>query len=191
MLMSKIDRENRINELKHEAEETADCPPNLAEQFWEHVEAYEKAPQTTHFRRLQQAGVAMPAPEKLNEKQLAASLWEVIHALEAQRVFLVNTNHLSDRELYTELLKEGLQEVVADLPIDEFSSCVIDLVGSGSEEHIHLHLKYYAGTESRRHWAEEFPEYEVPAHEEPPFDRDRFLPKETFEQLAGGETEAG
>jgi hypothetical protein len=37
-------------------------------------------------------------------------------------------------------------------------------------------LKYYASEKYRAWWREDFPEYEIPAHEDPPYDRDRHLP---------------
>jgi hypothetical protein len=65
--LERIDREIRINELRHAAGEAAggemvaweseDCPPEVAEQFWEHVLAYEEGPETTHAEQLRQAGV--------------------------------------------------------------------------------------------------------------------------------------
>lgn len=53
----------------------------------------------------------------------------------------------------------------------------IDLVGSGSEEHIFLHLKHYADEEQRRIWLEDWPDDPMPDHEDPPYDRDRLLPQ--------------
>ena len=56
-------------------------------------------------------------------------------------------------------------------------NCHLDLVGSGSEEDIALWLKYYADEETRVQWARDFPDMVVPPHENPPYDRDRQLPK--------------
>ena len=53
----------------------------------------------------------------------------------------------------------------------------IDLIGSGSEEDIEIGLRYYESEEDRRRWAKEFPKDVIPPHEDPPFDRDRLLPK--------------
>ena len=38
------------------------------------------------------------------------------------------------------------------------------------------YLKSYAAEEERRQWTEEWPDYTLPEHERPPFDRDRHLP---------------
>jgi len=184
--LERIDQQIRINELRHEAEELSggemtsweaeDLPPDIAEQFWGQVVAYEKAPHTTHFRRLEDAGVEMPPAEDLTDKELTVRLWDIIHALAEQQVFLLCTNHLSDRKLYQKLLDEILHETIPDVPGEEFGSCVIDLVSSGSPEDIQLYLKYYADEEARQHWTESFPGEEIPEHENPPHDRDRLLP---------------
>ena len=96
------------------------------------------------------------------------------------RVFLSNTDHLGDRELYARLWKETLREQVVELPPDDPSAWHVDLLGSGSEEDIYLHLKYYADAEWRRQWAVEFPDFAIPAHVDPPYDRDRHLPQPTY-----------
>jgi hypothetical protein len=44
----------------------------------------------------------------------------------------------------------------------------IDMVGSGSEEHIFLHLKHYADEDYRRIWLADWPEDPMPDHEDPP-----------------------
>jgi len=153
---------------------------DLAEQFLRHVMEFDQAPCTTHFRQLEEAGLKLPAPERVSDSQLTAQLTDLIAALARLRVFLSNTNHLSDRDLYKSLWAEGLRERVAVAPADERFAWSLDLLGSGSARDIYLHLKYYADEEYRRAWAEQFPGDEIPAHEDPPFDRDRHLPKATY-----------
>jgi len=53
-------------------------------------------------------------------------------------------------------------------------------VSSGSEEDIFLWMKYYADDATRQQWLKDFPDYEMPPHEEPPFDRDKDLPSAPF-----------
>jgi hypothetical protein len=184
--LDRVDQEIRINELRCRAEELCggemtssenpDSPPGIIESFWQHVVNYETAPLTSNFRQLQEAGVDMPAPEEMNDEELTAKLWEVIHQLAKLRVFLYQTNHLSDRELYTHLWSQSLHEAHPDMPMDEDSSWTIDILGGCSEEDIELQMKYYADEQSRADWMKSFPEYEMPAHEDPPYDRDRHLP---------------
>jgi hypothetical protein len=54
---------------------------------------------------------------------------------------------------------------------------MIDLTGSGSDEDNHVYLRYYADEKYRRDWANDWPDDTVPEHEDPPFDRDRYLPQ--------------
>jgi hypothetical protein len=56
----------------------------------------------------------------------------------------------------------------------------LDVIGSGNEEDTFVYMKHYADEDSRRRWLESFPDYEMPAHEEPPYDRDKHLPKAPF-----------
>lgn len=154
-----------------------ECPPEMAAQFRMSVAAYEQAPWTTHFQELVDAGVELPAPESMDDRKLAAKLSEVIDALARLRVFLSQTDHLSDRKLYTLLWGDTLREPVKDVPLDESSAWHIDLLSGGGEEDTRLYMKYYADEETRRRWLADFPDDEVPPHEEPPYDRDRHLPQ--------------
>lgn len=179
-------RKKRINVLKRHADELAggeatgwksdDLSPEMEEEFLQNIVAYEAAPWTTHYQQLEEAAIELPAQETMDDEKLTAKLWEVIEALARMRAFLNSTNHLSDRELYTELSSEVLREETKAMVLDEYSAWRIDLIGSGSEEDIYLWMKYYADEETRRQWKSDFPDYEMPEHEDPPYDRDRHLP---------------
>lgn len=183
--LAEIDQAIRINELKAEVEELVggemdayenpDCPPDIAEQFWQHVAAYEKSPHTSHFQLLIDRGIALPPAEELSERELHAKLWEVIHELAKMQTYLLSTNHYSDRELYEHLWSGTLQEATIE-PLPGMT-CVLDLVSSGSEQDIEYYLRYYADEESRRHWQECFPNDTLPPRTKPPYNRDRLLPK--------------
>src|SRR5215212_9964916 len=102
-----------------------DCPPETAAQFWLSVAAYEQAPWTTHFQELVDAGVELPAPESMDDLQLAAKLSEVINALARMRVFLRQTDLLSgggeeDTRLYMKYYadEEARRHWLADFPDD-------------------------------------------------------------------------
>ena len=188
----KDDREKKIEDLKRRAEELCngemkpeiadDCPAEVEESFWKYVVDYEKAPYGTHFQQLETAGVSLPAPDSLSDEQLTAKLWEVIHALGLLRVFLEQTDHLSDRQLYTHLWADALREESKMLPPTSDWACHLEMIGSGSEEDNHIYLKYYADEKSRRLWRKDFPRYPLPAHEDPPYDRDRLLPKPNYSE---------
>lgn len=183
-------RDKRIEDLKRRAEELGggemqtggldDCPAEMEESFWKHVVDYEEAPWTTHFQQLETAGVALPAPDSLNDQELTAKLWEVIHKLALLRVFIEQTDHLSDRELYTHLWSDSLQEETKFLPPSPDSAYHIQLLGGWSQEDTQLYLKYYADEDWRRDWHKDWPDDPIPAHEDPPYDRDRLLPKPDY-----------
>lgn len=180
------ERRKRIDDLKRQADELAggemvswksdELSPEMEEDFLQSVIAYESAPLTTHHQQLEDAGVEVPDPETMNDEKLTAKLWEVIEALARMRVFLESTNHLSDRELYTLLWSEELREEIPAMPFDEYSAWHIDLIGSGSDEDTYLWMKYYADEKTRRDWLKDFADYDMPEHEDPPYDRDRLLP---------------
>jgi hypothetical protein len=58
----------------------------------------------------------------------------------------------------------------------------------GSETDTYLYLKYYAEDDWRQKWVADFPDYDMPVYENPPFDRDRHLPQPDDETPS--ETEA-
>ena len=104
----------------------------------------------------------------MDDGQLAAKLSEVIDSLARMRVFLSQTDHLRDRELYTLLWGDTLREPVKDMPLDDSSAWHIELLSGGSEDDTLLYMKYYADEETRRQWLADFPDDKVPPHEEPP-----------------------
>lgn len=157
------------------------CPPEVEEQFLEHVLAFEKANPVSLFDMLEKSGVMLPSPDELSDAQLAAKLQEIFEAMALLGAYLDSTDHLSDRELYERLWNDLLHEDTVLFPENPDFACHVDVIGSGSDEDIHLYLKYYADEEARCHWAKDWPDYPMPRHEPPPYDRDRYLPKHRCE----------
>lgn len=180
-----VDRAIRINELEAQLEDmgvvfepgAADCPPGIYEQFLESVSECECTPLSTPFERLTQAGIELPEPDVMDDAELHAKLWQVIHALAEQRTYLCRTDHLSDRELYAELWHDSLREFGGVVGLGEGWAHFIDLIGSGSDEDLQLGLRYYDTPEDRAYWAQQWPEDVIPPHEDPPYDRDRLMPQ--------------
>lgn len=153
-------------------------PQELAEAYREYarkMDLYMDGPTTTHFDMLVAAGIELPKPEDLSDSEISAKLWEVIHGLARVKAFLSETNHLNDRELYSLLWHERLR---VDEPVfnEVGFTTHIGLLSGGGEPETSMYLRFYASEESRRHWLDSFPDYDMPPHEDPPFDRDRSLP---------------
>ncbi|HEY2169559.1 MAG TPA: hypothetical protein VGJ30_08035 [Candidatus Angelobacter sp.] len=193
--------ENKIEALKRRAEELcggqmevgnlddypAEVPAEVEEGFWKHVVDYEEAPWITHFQQLENAGVSLPAPDSLKDEELTAKLWDLIQKLALLHVFIEQTDHLSDRELYSHLWTDSLREETKAMPMAAGSAWHIQLLGSCSEEDMVLYLKYYADDDFRRHWHKNWPKDPIPMHEDPPYDRDRLLPKPDYGAPTDGE----
>ncbi len=186
--LAQADRRIHIESLKREAARLNGgemlCGDNgneadsaIIETFWEKVVAFEKAPCRTLFAQLQEAGVALPTPDSLDDAQLHEKLWQVIRKLGELGAYLSRTDHLSDRGLYALLWDEILREEETVLPDEIRMDCVVDLLGGFSEEDVQIGLRYYDDEFVRDCWAAEYPEMTLPPSEELPFSRDQELPK--------------
>lgn len=190
----RLGRPARVEALRRRAAELAgtihvtepdDGPPIIVERFWQSVLDHEVAPVTTDFDLLTGDGLELPRPDSLTDDEVTARLWEVVRQLALRRVFLERTNHLSDRDLYARLFYKTLREEHPDLPVDESNAWHIDLAGGCTEEEVYLEHQFYATDQERRDWLASFPDYAMPAHVDPPYDRDQFLPKADYRPLAG------
>lgn len=186
-LDNSIEQYLRIAELKAELTELSDgamemetcedIDQGIEEAFLEGVLAYERAEQVPFRTLLERDGLTIAEPDELSDEELPAKLDEVIQVLARRRTFLECTDHLSDRELYTHLVEITFEETVPDLPPDDGANFHLDMTGGCSGEDIDTYLRYYADEGSRAHWAESWPDEAIPPHEDPPYDRDRHLPK--------------
>lgn len=169
----------------HRSPEMSD---ELFEAFMESVRAFESAPTTTLAHLLIRDGVELPSPDNFTEESVHEKLWEVIHAMARLRHFLYSTDHLSDLELYRCLWEETLNERTEEITREiANTACHIDLVSGGSDEATQAWLRHYALDMDRELWAAEFPDDPMPAHVDPPYDRDRHLP----EAYPSGEDQSG
>jgi hypothetical protein len=180
------DRDEIIERLKAQAADAAGgrmvvyesdkVDSDLREQFWRHVVDFETAGTTNLVKELKAAGVDLPEPETLDDEALHAVLWQTIAALSRLGCYLDQTDHLSDRELYTLLYRDVLPDEMPALDGGGGGAWHIDILGGCSTEDIQLYLKHYADERTRQHWRSEFPDDAMPDHVDPPYDRDRHLP---------------
>ncbi|MFH1574990.1 MAG: hypothetical protein ABIG68_13480 [Acidobacteriota bacterium] len=88
---------------------------NLPDQIWEshleHVLAFESVGSgISLFQGLQEHGVDLPPPEKLDEQQSAEKAREVLYALVGLRIFLVGFEGMTAREFCSTLWNQTLWE---------------------------------------------------------------------------------
>jgi hypothetical protein len=123
-------------------------------------------------------GFTPSTPSDLNDRQLPGRLWELLYAAAARRFFFCFTNHLSDREFYTLLWEQWLDEPTADIPLEEETNTttMISEFNAGGLTHEDIYLRYYADDDAKDLWRSTDPSEAIPPHEDPPFDRDRHLP---------------
>jgi hypothetical protein len=186
-LQSEPSQEKRIQMMREEIQKLggtfsvdSDMPADLEEEFLKHVLEYEQAEPMTMYRLLENAGFELPVPNTLDDNSLTDKLAELFDRMASMGAYLVNTNHLSDRELYEYLYNEGLREETTLFPENPSYAYMLDLTGSGSSEDMQTYLKYYADEDFRKRWAKDWPEDPMPPHEDPPYDRDGKLPRSSL-----------
>jgi hypothetical protein len=116
----------------------------------------------------------LPSPDKLSDEELRIAMWDVIQKLFEKRVVLDFTDHLTDRELYCLIWRDILSS--PEKKIDS-SSSYLHWDCSDASGDAELWLRFYATSEEREQWSEDFG-HNLPLHEEPPYPRD--LPRAAF-----------
>jgi hypothetical protein len=178
------DQEKRIAKLRQEVEKLGgntmsleSMPADMEEEFLRHVLEYESAEPSSLLQLLTNSGLEVSAPNALDDETVTRKLKDIIDRMASLGAYLIHTDHLSDRALYEYLYHDGLREEAVLFPENPSYAYMIDLTGSGSDEDNHDYLRYYADEKYRRDWANDWPDDTVPEHEDPPFDRDRYLPQ--------------
>jgi hypothetical protein len=118
------DRSRRIDELVAKARAAG----GIEDRFhWTLVYDLEMAPVTTGRALLLEHRIVPVPPQDLESADaLHDELWTVIEALAASGVFLLNTDHLDDRDLYGRLYFRILDEPTRALPPESEASEFID-----------------------------------------------------------------
>lgn len=161
------------------SDDEAGGPPLEVElQFLEQVVGFETAAMTSWRKKLREAGYEMPPPESLDDEAVSLEVWQVIQRLSELHAYIDTTNHLSDRQLY-ERLYEQLDEPVEDMFPGPGSGYHLEMLASGDEEDDRIWLRYFADEQTRVEWRDEFG-VDLPPKEDPPYDRDRLMPKQEF-----------
>jgi hypothetical protein len=138
---------------------------------------YVEAPVTTWAQELEVRGYVFQKPAALKGRRIGAMLHRLLDGLASMRVFVMNTDHLSDRSLYQRLWSRHLREPVLLL---EDADCIchyqIDVVGFEMQDDPRSWLAYYATSRERVEWALQNPGCPLPPSMPFPYHRDQGLP---------------
>jgi hypothetical protein len=144
-------------------------------EFERKMDLLENGPRTTNFQQLLDRGTELPEPGSIPDDRIRAKVWQVLAGLASLGVYLDQTDHLSDRDLYAKLWNDVLRQEVA--AFDEFGSDhVMMLQPDGVEPDTSTFFRYFADERWRGEFSKENPEFLMPEHEDPPHNRDCLLP---------------
>jgi len=124
---------------------------------------------------LRAGGLQIPDASTLDDEALHRTLWELLERMASIGVVVDSTDHLSDRKLYEFLVTEALLE---ETRLGDSGVWHISPVRDGDDD---IYLRYYADDETRADWVRDFGSV-LPPKEPRPFDRDRLLPQQRFEE---------
>ncbi len=150
---------------------------NLAQALHRWVRQIAEAPITTWKEELSVRGFDFEYSGQESALEISQKLEQLMHDLANMRVFFINTDHLSDRELYRYLVEDMLTRPIAQIPFEQDAGCVIDIVGLEVQEDPINWLQYYASNRERMEWAKQNPGKGLPMALQTPFMRDRELPQ--------------
>lgn len=140
------------------------------------------SPMTTLSKMLIEDGIELPHPDSLAVNQLPAKLWQVIEGMAERRHFLIQTDHLNDKELYQMLWDETLNEETYHVNSTMVHcACFIDMAEAGEQEGQEIYLQYYADQEDRLDWVACYPFEVLPTQLPLLNDRDSRLPRPELE----------
>src|ERR1043165_2631149 len=123
------------------------------------MDPFDDCPHRTGREILRRHGYEPLPPEQVDDFQMRGRLWEFIYALAGRRFFLSDTNHLSDRELYTWLYNEWLDEETCDIPPEaEWNTRMSPNEPTGRDEDTAIWLRFYADEETREQAGIDFPD---------------------------------
>jgi hypothetical protein len=102
--------------------------------FWAMIYDFEHAPRTTNLAQLKAIGIDVPPSGELADDELSLQLAAIIEGLGRLGVYLTNTNHLTDRQMYERLAKDVLEEEIPDIVGDAGTAEWVDLCTIDEQE---------------------------------------------------------
>ncbi len=111
----------RVEEIEEELRNLVDgdavfwrskeCPDKTRESHLEDILAFESVGTgTSMFVGLQENGIDLPLPEKLNDQQCEEKAMEILNALADLRIFVIGFEHMPPRKFYSTLWHQTLWE---------------------------------------------------------------------------------
>ena len=111
--------------------------------------------QMTPYLELERRGCAPPFAEGLLDEDLTRELTNLVWNLADLGIYLDSVGHLSDRELYIQLL-DFCDQPNMFFPGNKRSCTGWSPIDSGSDEDNEIYLRYYADEKTRKHWEKDF-----------------------------------
>jgi hypothetical protein len=126
-----LERKQKIKDLVSSA-----SPDNRDVFFWTMQYDLEHAPLVTaRTLILEQGIIPVPLQELFTEDAVHDELWTVIEAMSKCGLFLLNTNHMTDRDLYARLYYKILDEQCRAIPPESEAAEFIDCLHPLDLEH--------------------------------------------------------
>ncbi len=175
-----LDEINRSIEQKGDAEKESEnlySVNRLVEAMSRWMQQLSDAPMTTWAQELEVRGYNFEYHPDYSDAEIHEKLWKLIFALAGMKVYLTNSDHLSDRHLYRRLTQRYTQQPIAQIPFADGTGCMIDVVGSETQDNPDAWLRYYASSRERMEWAKQNVGKTLPPSEEMKYPRESNLPK--------------
>ncbi len=167
-------RERAIDGLLAMAKSTGGCEDRM---YWTLVWDLEMAPITTNAAQLAEIGYQPEPSHDVGDAELPSALRSLVRHLALIGVYIMRTEHLTDRELYVQLTTGILHEPIRDLPPSPDVVEWIDLSLGTYHDGDDVYLSVYATDEERRELAEEDPDGDLPPRRPRIASRDATLPR--------------
>lgn len=126
--------------------------------------------QTTLYFELEKRQSAPDLSDGLSDEEVLRALTGLVWSLGELHVYIEDTDHLSDRELYRQL-KDYCDEPTPRIMGIPDAATHWSPIGGCSEEDFQIWLRYYATAEERIDHAEKYPTDPMPSSELPPYPR--------------------